>query len=55
MCSFGHDQQTAVDVQSSDPSGPLGLESGLDALRSSPEFRGPVESLGDHDPTSTSR
>ena len=50
MCSFGHDEQSAVDVQGGDSSGPLGLESGLEALRSSPEFRGPVESLGDHDP-----
>ncbi|ADB60933.1 histidine kinase [Haloterrigena turkmenica DSM 5511] len=50
MCSFGHDEQTAVDVQSGDSNGPLGLESGLDALRSSPEFRGPVESLGEHEP-----
>ena len=50
MCSFGHDQQTAVDAQSGTADGPLGLESGLDALRSSPEFRGPVESLGEHEP-----
>ncbi|QRV14911.1 MEDS domain-containing protein [Haloterrigena salifodinae] len=50
MCSFGHDEQTAGDVRSGESSGPLGLESGLDALRSSPEFRGPVESLGEHEP-----
>ncbi|WP_245742027.1 sensor histidine kinase [Natrinema salaciae] len=38
-------------MQTDDQRGVLGLKSGLDALRSSPEFRGPVESLGDHDPT----
>ena len=50
MCSFGNHERAAVGVQSGESSGPLGLESGLDALRSSPEFRGPVESLGDHEP-----
>ncbi|WP_137288228.1 sensor histidine kinase [Natronorubrum halophilum] len=50
MCSFGHDEQTDDSVRADDRNGSLGLESGLEALRSSAEFRGPVESLGDHDP-----
>ncbi|NEU56636.1 MEDS domain-containing protein [Halorussus sp. MSC15.2] len=33
----------------SDEGKTLGLESGLEALRNSPTFRGPVEPLGDHD------
>ncbi|WP_440771142.1 sensor histidine kinase [Natronorubrum sp. DTA28] len=50
MCSHGHEKLTDGGTRASDRSGALGLESGLEALRSSPEFRGPVESLGDHDP-----
>lgn len=36
-------------VERSDQRGVLDLESGLEALRQSPELRGPVEPLDDHD------